>query len=102
MVQHLRRRHANQPFASSNSNEASVSPNYCPTPAITELSDSEGDEVTASLARVPMSVPDSVCGELRAKLVRLEQEKERIDAEVEAVRKVIEVFERKGEPVGLD
>lgn len=60
MLQHLRRRHVDQRFASSNSNGASVCPSGRFTPALTEVSDSEGDEATAP-GEHPLGHPPIYC-----------------------------------------
>ncbi|MCJ1243669.1 hypothetical protein MMC30_000866 [Trapelia coarctata] len=92
MVQHFRRR----PIGKS-----TASPNVRLTPAMSEGSDdSDGEEDVIPSKSTAGGSPVDVCEKLRAKLVRLEQERDRIGMEVEAVRKVIEVFERRGPPAG--
>lgn len=92
MVQHFRRRHATKDLDGS-------APRLPPT--LMEISgDSEDEQEVASNARIAGGFPVIVCEELRVKFGRLEQEKKRISLEMEAVQKVIEVFERKGSLVG--
>ena len=92
-MQHFRRRHATKDLDGS-------APRLPPT--LTEISgDSEDEQEVASNARIAGGFPVIVCEELRVQLGRLEQKKERVSLEIEAVRKVIEVFERKGSEVSV-
>ena len=92
MLEHFRRRHAS---ARANHNIRQL------TPSLTEDSSASEDLDKSLLAEevgdglvTDEGGTDSLCAGLRAKLARLEEERKRLDEELEAVRKVIEVCER--------
>jgi len=84
MIQHFRRRH-------NEGNESDGDPVKSSSPELSEDTDIEDHSITAT--EVPQQ-STAVCENLRSKLARLQQERDRVDAEIVAVLKVIEVFER--------
>ncbi|MCJ1404016.1 hypothetical protein MMC11_007240, partial [Xylographa trunciseda] len=86
MVQHFRRAHTDG--------------NECPGRRVRSSSPEASEDMDIDSAGVEISATDTpqqsteVCDGLRSKLARLRQEKSRVEMEIVAVQKVIEVFER--------
>ena len=65
------------------------------TPTVIALSDSsDADTMDSPAAGFAQNSAEGVRAELRAKLASLEKEREQMVAEIGAIRKVIEVFDR--------